>query len=68
MGFGVCSPDGSIQSHTGAIARMQRCIVDEHGRSLPGHRSKGLAWSTPQDVLQAADLIEPPVGATRSAR
>ncbi|PUE54903.1 hypothetical protein B9Z36_12970 [Limnohabitans sp. Rim8] len=50
-------PDGSIQSHTGAIARMQRCIVDEHGR-LYLDTEQGFGLVHTQDVLQAADLIE----------
>ena len=50
-------PDGSIQSHTGTQARMQRCIVDEHGRLyLDTEQGFGLVHS--QDVLQAAGFIE----------
>jgi hypothetical protein len=50
-------PDGSIQSHTGGLARMQRCITDEHGRLyLDTEQGFGLVHS--QDVLQAAELIE----------
>lgn len=50
-------PDGSIQSHTGTHARMQRCIVDEHGRLyLDTDQGFGLVHS--QDVYQAAECIE----------
>jgi hypothetical protein len=50
-------PDGRIQSHTGNEARMQRCIVDEHGR-LYLDTEQGFGLVHTQDVLQAADLIE----------
>lgn len=50
-------PDGSIQSHVGHLARMQRCIVDEHGR-LYLDTEQGFGLVHTQDVLQAADLIE----------
>ena len=50
-------PDGSIQSHTGELVRMQRCITDEYGRLyLDTEQGFGLVHS--QDVLQAAELIE----------
>ena len=49
--------DGRIQSHTGTEARMQRCIVDEHGR-LYLDTEQGFGLVHTQDVLQAADLIE----------
>lgn len=50
-------PDGSIHSHTGISARMQRCIVDEYGRLyLDTEQGFGLVHS--QDMLQAAELIE----------
>jgi len=49
-------PDGLIQSHTGNEARMQRCIVDEHGR-LYLDTEQGFGLVHTQDVLQAADLI-----------
>jgi hypothetical protein len=50
-------PDGSIQSHTGNAARMQRCIVDEHGR-LYLDTDQGFGLVHTQDVLQAAEFIE----------
>ena len=50
-------PDGTIQSHTGSSARMQRCIMDEHGR-LYLDTDKGFGLVHTQDVLQAADSIE----------
>ena len=50
-------PDGRIQSHTGNEARMQRCIVDEHGR-LYLDTEQGFGLVHTQDVLQAAGLIE----------
>jgi hypothetical protein len=49
--------DGSIQSHTGCTARMQRCIVDEHGR-LYLDTEQGFGLVHTQDVLQAAEFIE----------
>ena len=50
-------PDGTVQSHTGSAARMQRCIVDEHGR-LYLDTEQGFGLVHTQDVLQAADFIE----------
>jgi hypothetical protein len=50
-------PDGSIQSHTGEQARMQRCIVDEYGR-LYLDTEQGFGLVHTQDVLQAAEFIE----------
>ena len=50
-------PDSSVQSHTGIPARMQRCIVDEHGR-LYLDTEQGFGLVHTQDMLQAADLIE----------
>ena len=50
-------PDGSIQSHTGEPARMQRCIVDEYGR-LYLDTEQGFGLVHTQDVLRAAELIE----------
>jgi hypothetical protein len=50
-------PDGTIQSHTGSPARMQRCIVDEHGR-LYLDTEQGFGLLHTQDVAQAADFIE----------
>jgi len=50
-------PDGAVQSHTGQAARMQRCIMDEHGR-LYLYTEQGFGLVHTQDMLQAADLIE----------
>ncbi len=50
-------PDGGIRSHTGTSARMQRCIVDEHGR-LYLDTEQGFGLVHTQDVLHAADFIE----------
>ena len=50
-------PDGSIQTHTGEIVRMQRCIVDEHGR-LYLETEQGFGLVHTQDVVQAAEKIE----------
>ena len=50
-------PDGSIQSHTGTHARMQRCIMDEHGR-LYLETEQGFGLVHTQDMLQAAEFIE----------
>jgi hypothetical protein len=50
-------PNGSIQSHTGVDARMQRCITDEHGR-LYLDTEQGFGLVHTQDMLQAANMIE----------
>ena len=50
-------PDGSILSHTGSHARMQRCIVDEYGR-LYLDTEQGFGLVHTQDVVQAAEFIE----------
>jgi len=50
-------PDGAIQSHTGAFARMQRCIIDEHGR-LYLDTEQGFGLLHTQDVVHAASFIE----------
>ena len=50
-------PDGTIHAHTGMPVRMQRCIMDEHGRVyLDTEQGFGLLHT--QDVVQAADLVE----------
>jgi hypothetical protein len=50
-------PDSTIQAHTGMPVRMQRCIMDEHGRVyLDTEQGFGLLHT--QDVVQAADLVE----------
>ncbi len=50
-------PDGTIQSHTGMLVRLQRCIVDEHGR-LYLDTEQGLGLVHTQDMWQAAGLID----------
>ncbi len=50
-------PDGTLQSHTGTRARMQRCITDEHGR-LYLETEQGFGLIHTQDMLQAAEFIE----------
>jgi hypothetical protein len=50
-------PDGTIQTHTGEPARMQRCIMDEHGR-LYLETEQGFGLVHTQDVVQVADFIE----------
>ena len=49
--------DGGIQSHTGEPARIQRCIVDEHGR-LYIDTEQGFGLVHTQDVVHAAEYIE----------
>jgi hypothetical protein len=49
--------DGSVHTQTGLPARMQRCIVDEHGR-LYLDTEQGFGLVHTQDVVFAADLIE----------
>jgi hypothetical protein len=50
-------PDGRIQSHTGQDARMQRCVIDEHGR-LYLETELGFGLVHTQDILAASELIE----------
>ena len=50
-------PDGCIQSHTGQDARMQRCVIDEHGR-LYLETELGFGLVHTQDILAASELIE----------
>ncbi len=50
-------PDNTIQSHTGIEVRLQRCIMDEHGR-LYLDTEQGFGLVHTQDVLQAAAFIE----------
>jgi hypothetical protein len=50
-------PDGRIQSHTGEDVRMQRCVLDEHGRLyLETELGFGLVHS--QDMWAASEQIE----------
>ena len=50
-------PDGRIQSHIGQDARMQRCVIDEHGR-LYLETELGFGLVHTQDILAASELIE----------
>jgi hypothetical protein len=51
------SPDFEVTSHTGESARVQRCVLDEHGRVyLDTHLGFGLVHTL--DMLQAAEAIE----------
>ncbi|MES2686640.1 MAG: DUF2946 family protein [Pseudomonadota bacterium] len=50
-------PDFAVTAHTGEAARVQRCILDEHGRVyLDTQLGFGLVHT--QDMLHAADAIE----------
>lgn len=49
--------DFSVAAHTGLAARIQRCVIDEHGRLyLETDRGFGLVHTL--DMLQAAEAIE----------
>ena len=51
------APDFEVTAHTGQSARVQRCIIDEHGRVyLDTELGFGLAHT--QDMLQVADATE----------
>lgn len=51
------APDFSVMAHTGRPARVQRCILDEHGRVyLETNLGFGLVHT--QDMVQASDAIE----------
>jgi hypothetical protein len=50
-------PDGNVQSHTGKDARMQRCVLDEHGR-LYLETELGFGLVHTQDMLAASEQIE----------
>jgi len=53
----VGTPDFSVTAHTGQPARVQRCILDEHGRVyLETDLGFGLVHT--QDMLHASDAIE----------
>ncbi len=51
------SPDGQVRAHTGRLARVQRCVIDEHGR-LYLDTDLGFGLIHTQDMLQAADAVE----------
>lgn len=49
--------DFSAVSHTGEPGRIQRCVIDEHGR-LYLDSAQGLGLVHTQDMVQAAEAIE----------
>ncbi|WP_096699686.1 DUF2946 family protein [Polaromonas sp. AER18D-145] len=51
------APDFSVTAHTGRPARVQRCILDEHGR-LYLETDIGFGLVHTQDMVQAAEAIE----------
>lgn len=50
-------PDFSVLAHTGQAGRIQRCVIDDHGR-LYLDTDIGLGLVHSQDMLQAADAVE----------
>lgn len=50
-------PDGRVQTHTGATARVQRCFVDEVGHVYL-ETDVGFGLVHTQDVTQAAQCVE----------
>jgi len=51
------APDFSVTAHTGRSARVQRCILDEHGR-LYLETDIGFGLVHTQDMVQASEAIE----------
>lgn len=51
------APDFSVTAHTGRPARVQRCILDEHGR-LYLETDIGFGLVHTQDMVQASEAIE----------
>lgn len=51
------SADFSVHDHTGIPARLQRCVLDEHGR-LYFEAASGFGMVHTQDMGYAADAIE----------
>ncbi len=51
------APGFAITAHTGQPARVQRCVVDEHGR-LYLETELGFGLVHTLDMLQAADAVE----------
>ena len=51
------APDFSVTAHTGRPARVQRCILDEHGR-LYLETDMGFGLVHTQDMVQASEAIE----------
>ena len=50
-------PDGSVQTHTGVTARVQRCFVDEIGHVYL-ETDVGFGLVHTQDITQAAQCVE----------
>ena len=50
-------PDFSALTHTGATGRIQRCVMDEHGR-LYLETELGFGLIHTQDMVLAADAVE----------
>ncbi len=50
-------PDGSVRAHTGQAGRIQRCVMDEHGR-LYLEADLGFGLVHTQDMLLAAEAVE----------
>lgn len=51
------APDFSAVAHTGLPARIQRCVMDEHGR-LYLDTDQGFGLVHTQDMVLAADAVE----------
>jgi len=51
------APDFSVTAHTGRPARVQRCILDEHGR-LYLETDLGFGLVHTQDMMPASEAIE----------
>ena len=50
-------PDFAVTAHTGQAARIQRCVLDEHGR-LYLETDVGFGLVHTLDMMHAADAIE----------
>ena len=51
------APDFAVTAHTGQAARIQRCVLDEHGR-LYLETDVGFGLVHTLDMMHAADAIE----------
>ena len=51
------APDFTVWAHTGASGRMQRCVIDEHGR-LYLDTDLGFGLIHTQDMVLAAEAVE----------
>jgi Protein of unknown function (DUF2946) len=51
------APDFAVTAHTGRPARVQRCVLDEHGR-LYLDTDLGFGLVHTQDMVQASEAIE----------